>query len=65
MSEQDGSASGIIGEITDRLVLIQASAEGKARGYTGERCSECGNFALLRSGACHRCNVCGSTTGCS
>ena len=40
-------------------------AEARAKGYEGEACGECGNFTLVRAGACMRCNTCGGTTGCS
>lgn len=40
-------------------------AIAKMRGYEGERCRECGNFTLVRSGTCMKCDTCGSTTGCS
>jgi ribonucleoside-diphosphate reductase alpha chain len=35
------------------------------KGYTGSQCSECGNFEMVRNGTCEKCNVCGSTSGCS
>ena len=34
-------------------------------GYVGEACGECGNFTMLRSRACLKCDTCGGTTGCS
>ncbi len=45
-------------------------ADGEARlakmkGYEGDPCPVCGNFTLVRSGTCMRCDTCGSTTGCS
>ena len=35
------------------------------KGYTGEACSECNNFTLVRNGTCLKCDTCGATTGCS
>ncbi|TFF19974.1 vitamin B12-dependent ribonucleotide reductase [Jiella endophytica] len=35
------------------------------KGYTGESCSECGNFTMVRNGTCLKCDTCGSTSGCS
>lgn len=35
------------------------------RGYTGDSCSECGHFTLVRNGTCLKCDTCGATTGCS
>lgn len=32
---------------------------------SGEACTNCGNFALVRSGTCMTCQTCGTTSGCS
>ena len=40
-------------------------AEARMKGYTGEACSECNNFTLVRNGTCLKCDTCGATTGCS
>jgi ribonucleotide reductase alpha subunit len=48
-----------------RAIAAEKRAEAKAQGYEGEACTECGNFTLLRSGTCLKCNTCGGTTGCS
>jgi ribonucleoside-diphosphate reductase alpha chain len=37
----------------------------RIKGYEGDPCSECGNFTLVRNGACMKCDTCGSTSGCS
>jgi Zn-dependent peptidase ImmA (M78 family) len=34
-------------------------AEAKAKGYEGQRCSDCGNFTLVRSGRGTKCETCG------
>jgi len=39
--------------------------EAKMKGYSGDPCSECGNFTLVVNGACHKCDTCGATNGCS
>ncbi|KAF0117217.1 MAG: ribonucleoside-diphosphate reductase alpha chain [Rhodospirillaceae bacterium] len=39
--------------------------EARVRGYEGDSCAECGNFTLVRSGTCLKCNTCGATSGCS
>jgi ribonucleoside-diphosphate reductase alpha chain len=39
--------------------------EARAKGYEGDACSECGQFTLVRAGACMRCDSCGASTGCS
>ncbi|MBV8850251.1 MAG: vitamin B12-dependent ribonucleotide reductase, partial [Methylobacteriaceae bacterium] len=40
-------------------------AEARMKGYTGEACSECNNFTLVRNGTCLKYDTCGATTGCS
>ncbi|WP_411822685.1 vitamin B12-dependent ribonucleotide reductase [Leptospira sp. 'Mane'] len=40
-------------------------AEARIKGYTGDSCTECGSFQMVRNGACLKCISCGSTTGCS
>jgi ribonucleoside-diphosphate reductase alpha chain len=42
-----------------------ARTKAKLQGYTGDSCSECGNFTMVRNGSCLKCNSCGATTGCS
>jgi ribonucleoside-diphosphate reductase alpha chain len=42
-----------------------ARAQARARGYEGDACPECGQFTLVRAGACLRCDSCGASTGCS
>jgi ribonucleoside-diphosphate reductase alpha chain len=36
-----------------------------AQGYTGNSCTECGNFTMVRNGTCEKCETCGATSGCS
>ena len=40
-------------------------AQALAQGYTGNMCSECQNFTMVRNGTCEKCNTCGATSGCS
>ena len=42
-----------------------ARDEARDRGYEGDACPDCGQFTLVRSGTCLRCDSCGATTGCS
>ena len=37
----------------------------RAQGYTGDCCSQCGQFRMKQSGHCLVCDACGTTTGCS
>nr|WP_316653828.1 vitamin B12-dependent ribonucleotide reductase [uncultured Gellertiella sp.] len=59
---------------SDKAAAEAASAkklesERRARsimqGYTGNMCSECQNFTMVRNGTCEKCDTCGSTSGCS
>jgi len=37
----------------------------RLKGFTGDCCSDCGSFTMVRNGACLKCNTCGQTSGCS
>ena len=63
---------------TDKAAADAASAKADAKavaaarrqqslmqGYTGNECSECHNFTMVRNGTCEKCDTCGSTSGCS
>ena len=41
------------------------SEQARLGGFTGDMCSECGNFMMVRNGSCLKCQACGATTGCS
>jgi len=45
--------------LTDRV------KQAKQKGYEGDPCTECGSMTMVRSGACLKCDTCGSTSGCS
>lgn len=34
-------------------------------GFTGDQCTGCQNFTMVRNGTCLKCQTCGTTTGCS
>lgn len=42
-----------------------AHRNARIKGYEGDACPDCGQFTLVRNGACLRCDSCGSSTGCS
>lgn len=42
-----------------------AVPEGRAFGFEGDPCPECGLMAMVRNGSCLKCTSCGATTGCS
>ncbi len=46
-------------------VKSQRAFAARAQGYEGDPCDECGNFTMVRSGTCLKCDTCGTTTGCS
>ncbi|MEM9617681.1 MAG: vitamin B12-dependent ribonucleotide reductase [Pseudomonadota bacterium] len=42
-----------------------ARQEARIKGYEGDACPDCGQFTLVRNGACLKCESCGASTGCS
>jgi ribonucleoside-diphosphate reductase alpha chain len=50
---------------TATLARTEAVNASKAKGYTGNACSECGQLTMVRNGACEKCDSCGATSGCS
>jgi ribonucleoside-diphosphate reductase alpha chain len=48
-----------------RAVAADRRAQAIQQGYTGNMCTECSNFTMVRNGTCEKCNTCGSTSGCS
>jgi ribonucleoside-diphosphate reductase alpha chain len=53
------------GTSTATMSKTEAISASKAKGYTGNACSECGQLTMVRNGACEKCDSCGSTSGCS
>jgi len=45
--------------------IAERVREAVAKGYSGDACGTCGQFALVRNGTCLKCDSCGSTSGCS
>jgi len=43
----------------------RAREEARIKGYEGDACPDCGQFTLVRNGACLKCESCGASTGCS
>ncbi|WP_297322160.1 vitamin B12-dependent ribonucleotide reductase [uncultured Bartonella sp.] len=57
-------------EATDEIADAKKLAAKRRRqammqGYTGDMCSECQNFTMVRNGTCLKCDTCGATSGCS
>ena len=59
------SSSAARGTATATLSKTEAIVAAKAKGYTGNACSECGQLTMVRNGACEKCDSCGATSGCS
>ena len=47
------------------MALQEVVSQAKEMGYTGDACTECGKFTMVRNGTCAKCINCGSTDGCS
>ncbi|WP_037152112.1 vitamin B12-dependent ribonucleotide reductase [Rhizobium freirei] len=71
----DETATGLF---TDKAASDAATAKTEAKkleserrarsimqGYTGNMCTECQNFTMVRNGTCEKCDTCGATSGCS
>ena len=74
--EAEGSATTAL--FSDKAQADAAAAKSEAKkveaerrvkammqGYTGNMCSECQNFTMVRNGTCEKCDTCGATSGCS
>ena len=74
----EGETSTVTSLFTDTAAVSASTAKADARkiaedrrvkalmqGYTGNSCSECQNFTMVRNGTCEKCDTCGSTSGCS
>lgn len=48
-----------------KKVLSDRRIKSMMQGYTGDSCSECSNFTMVRNGTCLKCDTCGATSGCS
>ena len=48
-----------------KLAPVGAREEAIVKGYDGDPCPDCGQFTLVRTGTCLRCESCGASTGCS
>jgi ribonucleoside-diphosphate reductase alpha chain len=48
-----------------KSIASERRARSIMQGYTGNMCSECQNFTMVRNGTCEKCDTCGATSGCS
>ena len=51
-----------LGPVAPKMVNRATASQ---MGFTGNCCSTCGSYQMVRNGTCEKCNECGSTTGCS
>ncbi|MBV8118072.1 MAG: vitamin B12-dependent ribonucleotide reductase, partial [Candidatus Eremiobacteraeota bacterium] len=50
---------------TATVTRTEAARIAVAKGYSGDACSDCGQFTMVRNGTCLKCDTCGATNGCS
>ncbi len=55
----NGSKATLVPQPLDDRIRI-----ARLKGYEGDPCPECGQLTLVRSGACAKCDTCGTTSGC-
>jgi ribonucleoside-diphosphate reductase alpha chain len=48
-----------------KALAAERRQQALMQGYTGNMCSECQNFTMVRNGTCEKCDTCGATSGCS
>ena len=63
-SEQAG-AEADAAKADAKALASERRARSIMQGYTGNMCSECQNFTMVRNGTCEKCDTCGATSGCS
>lgn len=59
------AATGLSADAERKKVEADRRVKAMMQGYTGDMCSECSNFTMVRNGTCLKCDTCGSTSGCS
>jgi ribonucleoside-diphosphate reductase alpha chain len=59
------SAPSAAGTAVKGQIVAAKAREAIAKGYSGDACTQCGQFTLVRNGTCLKCDSCGTTSGCS
>ena len=59
------AATGLSADAERKKVEADRRVKAMMQGYTGDMCTECSNFTMVRNGTCLKCDTCGGTTGCS
>jgi ribonucleoside-diphosphate reductase alpha chain len=74
IADEEGAAETSSGLFTDaaakeaseaKALAAERRAQALMQGYTGNMCTECQNFTMVRNGTCEKCETCGATSGCS
>ena len=65
-TSEEAKAEEIANEVAEAKKLASdRRKQALMQGYTGDMCSECQNFTMVRNGTCLKCDTCGATSGCS
>jgi ribonucleoside-diphosphate reductase alpha chain len=70
-AEAEAAADALFSDVAAReaadakALANERRAQAVMQGYTGNMCTECQNFTMVRNGTCEKCDTCGSTNGCS
>ena len=48
-----------------KALAAERRQQSLMQGYTGNMCTECQNYTMVRNGTCEKCDTCGATSGCS
>ena len=59
------AATGLSADVERKKIEADRRVKAMMQGYTGDMCTECSNFTMVRNGTCLKCDTCGSTSGCS
>lgn len=49
----------------EKAATLTQSEIAREQGFTGDPCTNCGAFKLIRTGTCTTCTQCGANSGCS
>ena len=60
--ETQTSVSAVVSADEEKAKSIR---KARLKGYEGDPCPVCGQFTMVRNGACLKCDSCGNTSGCS
>jgi ribonucleoside-diphosphate reductase alpha chain len=63
--DTDAEAAAEEAKAEAKKVMADRRIKSMMQGYTGDSCSECSNFTMVRNGTCLKCDTCGNTSGCS